>query len=132
MARPRKPTAVLELKGAFKKDPQRKAARANEPAISDGIGSPPSELGIAEQALWAELAGYGTWLTAGDRLLLEIACRLMVLFRGNALDGGGISKLITSLAKLGFSPTDRSKVNAPGAKEPEEDPFADFKPKNGH
>lgn len=127
MARPRKPTAVLELKGAFKKDPNRKTARAGEPIISEEIGPPPAQLGAAEKALWRELAGYGTWLTAGDRLLLEIACRLMVLFRGNALDGGGISKLITSLAKLGFSPTDRSKVNAPGAKEEAMDPYAEFK-----
>lgn len=127
MARPRKPTAVLELKGAFAKNPNRKTARSNEPIINEQIGDPPILLGDDEQTLWLELAGYGTWLTAGDRLLLEIACRLMVMFRANALDGGGISKLITSLAKLGFSPTDRSKVNAPGAKEPEEDPFADFK-----
>lgn len=127
MARPRKPTAVLELKGAFKQNPSRGKARANEPAIAAEIGDPPDSLGDAERELWRELAVYGAWLTAGDRLLLEIACRLMVLFRTNALDGGGISKLITALSKLGFSPTDRSKVNAPGAKEPEDDPFADFK-----
>lgn len=127
MARPRKPTAVLDLKGAFKKDPARGKARANEPKIDAAIGEPPAALGDDEKALWRELAVYGAWLTAGDRLLLEIACRLMVLFRTNALDGGGISKLITALSKLGFSPTDRSKVNAPGAKEPEADPFADFK-----
>jgi len=127
MARPRKPTAVLELKGAFKKNPSRGADRKNEPIPDGAIGDPPPELGDAEKSLWAELAIVGSWLTNGDRLLLEIACRLMVMFRGDKLDGGGISKLITALSKLGFSPTDRSKVNAPGAKEPPEDPYADFK-----
>lgn len=127
MARPRKPTAALELKGAFKKDPQRKAARKNEPQSTAPVGAAPDLFDADERKLWDELAGYGFWLTAADRLLLEIAVKLMVLFRKSALDGGGISKLIGALAKLGFSPTDRSKVQAPGAKEPEADPFADFK-----
>jgi hypothetical protein len=77
-------------------------------------------------ALWNELTSNGPWLTGADRLLLEIACRLFADFRESRLDGGGISKLITALSKLGFSPTDRSKVNAPGAKEPEEDPYSEF------
>lgn len=128
MARPRKPTAVLELKGAFKANPSRGKARKNEPKPDGEIGEPPALLGEPEQELWRELAMVGSWLTAGDRLILEIACRLMVMFRANTLDGGGISKLITALSKLGFSPTDRSKVNAPGAKEPEADPFAEFRP----
>jgi len=127
MARPRKPTAALELKGAYKKDPQRKDDRKNEPKPAGEIGMAPPGLTKAEVFLWDELAGYGFWLTNADRLMLEIAVKLMVLFRGAALDGGGISKLITALSKLGFSPTDRSKVQAPGAKEPVEDPFADFK-----
>jgi hypothetical protein len=127
MARPRKPTAALELKGAFKKDPQRAEARKSEPKPYGAIGDPPEALNEAEQKLWGELAGYGFWLTSADRLMLEIAVKLMVSFRSNTLDGGGISKLIAALAKLGFSPTDRSKVQAPGAKEPEADPFADFK-----
>ena len=128
MARPRKPTAVLELKGAFKKDPSRGAARKNEPVPVGGIGDAPVSLDPSEQGLWVELAFVGSWLTSGDRLMLEIACRLMVMFREKTLDGGGISKLITALSKLGFTPTDRSKVNAPGAKEAEADPFAEFRP----
>lgn len=127
MARPRKPTAALELKGAFKKDPQRADARKNEPKPDGEIGFAPPHFDSDEAELWGELASYGFWLTNADRLMLEIAVKLMVMFRGNSLDGGGISKLIAALAKLGFSPTDRSKVQAPGAKEPEADPFADFK-----
>lgn len=127
MGRPRKPTAVLELKGAFKKDPGRGKARANEPKIDETIGDAPDHLPEDAALIWGDLAAYGTWLTAGDRLMLEIAVRLMSMFRKNELDGGGISKLITALSKLGFNPTDRSKVNAPGGKEPEDDPFSKFK-----
>lgn len=127
MARPRKPTAALELKGAYKKDPQRKAERKDEPKPAGAVGAAPAFLDTVERKIWNDLAGYGFWLTDADRLMLEIAVKLMAMFRKNELDGGGISKLITALSKLGFSPTDRSKVQAPGAKEPEADPFADFK-----
>ncbi|WP_192925754.1 hypothetical protein [Sinorhizobium meliloti] len=115
------------MKGAFKKDPQRKTARKNEPRPNGPVGAAPEHFDAEEWKLWDELAGYGFWLTDADRLMLEIAVKLMALFRKSALDGGGISKLIGALAKLGFSPTDRSKVQAPGAKEPEADPFADFR-----
>lgn len=126
MARPRKPTAALELKGAFKKDPKRKAARANEPKVAAPIGPPPNSLEGDAAAIWNELIEHGFWLTAADRMLLEIACRLFDMFRVGTLDGGGISKLITALSKLGFSPTDRSKVQAPGSKEPEDNPYSEF------
>ena len=127
MARPRKPTAALELEGAFKKNPKRGAERKNEPKPDTEIGKAPDGLGEKESLLWSELIAVGYWLTKADRLLLEITVRLMVSFRQNELDGGGISKLITSLAKLGFSPTDRSKIQAPGARGEEEDPYAEFK-----
>lgn len=126
MARPRKPTAALELSGAFKKDPKRKAARASEPVVAAAIGPPPNMLDGDSAAIWNELVQHGFWLTAADRTLLEIACRLFAMFRVGSLDGGGISKLITALSKLGFSPTDRSRVQAPGSKEPEDNPYSEF------
>src|SRR5690606_20809680 len=109
------------------KDPARRRARANEPHVDAPVGAPPNCMPEDSALLWGELAKYGSWLTGADRLLLEIACRLFVDFRKGQLDGGGISKLITALSKLGFSPTDRSKVGAPGGKEPEDDPYAEFK-----
>lgn len=126
MARPRKPTAALELNGAFKKDPKRKVARANEPRVEAAVGPPPNSMDGDAATIWNELTEHGFWLTAADRTLLEIACRLFAMFRSDKLDGGGISKLITALSKLGFSPTDRSKVQAPGSKEPEDNPYSEF------
>jgi hypothetical protein len=127
MARPRKPTAALKLAGAFEKDPQREKARANEPVVTTPCGAPPNEMPSDAAAIWNELTQHGFWLTAADRLMLEIACRLFANFRSGSLDSGGVSKLITSLSKLGFTPTDRSKVGAPGAKEEEADEYADFR-----
>lgn len=127
MARPRKPTAALKLSGAFEKNPKREAERANEPIVETPVGPTPNGMPADAAVIWAELVQHGFWLTAADRLLLEIACRLFADFRKGQLDGGGISKLITSLSKLGFTPTDRSKIGAPGAKEEKEDEFADFR-----
>lgn len=42
MARPRKPGNVLELKGAFKRNPARGKARENEPKPNGEIGDPPT------------------------------------------------------------------------------------------
>ncbi|MEC5291656.1 hypothetical protein VSX64_13260 [Aurantimonas sp. C2-6-R+9] len=111
----------------MKAHPERKRARANEPVVTTPVGAPPNGMPATACAIWNELAHHGFWLTAADRLMLEIACRLFADFRSGALDGGGISKLITALSKLGFTPTDRSKVGAPGAKEEEADEFADFR-----
>ncbi|QYO75331.1 hypothetical protein [Devosia salina] len=124
MARPRKPTHMLRLSGQLDRRPARYADRRNEPAITDPIGSAPDNLSPAETAVWGELSGYGVWLTAGDRLILEIAVRLFHQFRTG--DGRNASKLITALSKLGFSPTDRSKVGAPGSRDEPVDPFAEF------
>lgn len=125
MARPRKPTAMLRLSGQLDRRPARYADRRNEPAIADPVGSAPDNLSPAETILWDELAGYGVWLTAADRLMLEIAVRLFHQFRAGDVRIG--SKLITALSKLGFSPTDRAKVNAPGGRDEPEDPFAEFR-----
>jgi len=127
MARPRTPTAILELKGAFKNHPSRRKERANEPIPVGAVGDPPSHLEPPAVALWRDLAAYGTWLTAADRLLLEVAVVMFARFRAGELDGSGISKVISALSKLGFTPTDRGRVQAPGAKEPVEDPYAEFR-----
>lgn len=127
MPRPRLPTAVLELKGAYKVNPGRRRARTNEPVVSGEVGEPPAHLDKPQAALWRDLAGYGTWLTAADCMMLEVAVVMFARFRAGELEGARISKLITALSKLGFTPTDRSRVQAPGGKEPAEDhPYAEF------
>ncbi len=76
MARPRKPTAVLELTGAFKHNPQRK--RPNEPKESRPLGDPPARLPAAARRYWRELADMaGVSLTRRDRWTVELAARLM-------------------------------------------------------
>ena len=55
MARPRKPTNILQLSGAFKTNPGRFAARANEPKLARGIGEPPDWLDHHGQEEWRRI-----------------------------------------------------------------------------
>ena len=75
MARPRKPSNVLELRGAFNKNPNRK--RPNEPKPIGTVGD--YSLGSVEPAeIWEELkaACPQNVLTQSDRLAFEIAVEL--------------------------------------------------------
>jgi hypothetical protein len=49
----RKPTRLLEISGAFKKDPQRR--RNHEPIPSGPLGDPPGFLPEPVKACWREL-----------------------------------------------------------------------------
>lgn len=60
--RPRKPTAVLEMSGAFRHNPARKRARAAEPKVLGSLGGPPAHFlepsGVMNKypEIWNELA----------------------------------------------------------------------------
>src|ERR1017187_10224466 len=131
MARPRKPTAELERKGAFKHDPQRRTARANEPIPTGELGDPPYHLRIAEKRVWSELAALAPpgVMKNSDRLLLEITCGLMAKLRDrNPMRGGlkaaELSLLIQCLGRMGLTPSDRSKIGIP--EQPPANPFSEF------
>lgn len=117
MARPRKPTAVLELTGAFQKDPQRK--RPNEPKPTGSLGEPPVDFDEYLKALWQDLvrmvpAGV---LTNADRWLVELACRTMrQVKKGEAL-AAEKNLLLSCLSRMGLTPADRSKIAAQPQKE---------------
>jgi hypothetical protein len=126
MARPRKPTAEMELKGAFKKDPKR---RRVDPKTSGPIGNPPPSMGLELHATWYELAEQAPIdvLRSADRALLELAARLLFRIRKmplDALEPAVFGQLIKCLSAMGMTPVDRSKVHAP--KEKDENPFAKF------
>lgn len=125
MARPRKPTAVLELSGAFKHDPQR--ARPDEPVPTERPGDAPEYLGEVAGSIWDEMVREGFWLTSADAFLLEIAAKYLAMFRAGIAEPKHSAQLITVLNKLGFGPAERSKIKAPGAKEKPASPFGEFK-----
>ena len=117
MPRPRKPTAVLELVGAFKHNPDRAAARKDEPAVTGEIGEPPEHLSDAVKACWREIVGLaheGT-LGAGERLVMEHGAQLLAQLRADdwQVHPTIMLRYETFLGKLGLTPADRSRVQAP-------------------
>jgi len=111
MGRPRKPTAVLELTGAFRKNPQRKRT---EPPATGPLGVPPEHFTGEQAVVWHELAAVcppGV-LTRADRVLVEIAVVLMLRFRkqGTYMRRGYFNLLVSVLSRMGMSPADRSRV----------------------
>jgi hypothetical protein len=104
---------MLELRGAFKHDPQRKRARQNEPLVTTPLPDPPEDMrpDIADE--WRRMKARGYWLKNPDKFLVEIAATLIVRLRRNELKHGYVSVLIGLLGKLGFSPKERGTLNLP-------------------
>jgi hypothetical protein len=126
MARPRKPTAELELKGAFAKNPKR---RRVDPKTSGPIGDPPPSMELELHATWHELADQAPLnvLRSADRALLEVATILLFTIRRTsraALEPAMIGQLLKCLSAMGMTPVDRSKVHAP--QEKADNPFAKY------
>lgn len=131
MAPPRKPTNVLELAGAFKRNPKRGAARANEPEPVGVIGDAPAHLNESEKACWAGIVAMcheGSLCTA-DRLILEHASRVLAALRASTeySDTKMMVRFESVLEKLGLSPADRSRVQI-GTRQNAPNPLEKFLP----
>jgi hypothetical protein len=118
MGRPRTPTAVLDAKGAFIKDPQRK--RPNEPSTDRPLGKAPEHLSENEQALWDEirkrlLPGVAK---RSDRDAFESLVLLKARERSGLILPAERGQLIALYGRFAMTPSDRSKV------------FVDAKPKS--
>jgi hypothetical protein len=114
MARPRTPSSVLELRGAYKKDPQRR--RENEPMPTEGVGTF-TERPTSLPEIWDEVVSQlvpGV-LTVSDRLALELVCRLLAEIRLHPaeISVGKVTTLCNLLGRFGMTPSDRSKVTVP-------------------
>lgn len=118
MARPRKPTAVLELVGAFKHNPDRAAARANEPKPKKTViktGAP--WMTLEQEKCYKEIlrrAHPGVCMEPDTNHVQVVAC-LMAEFQAGPDDmpAPRVAALLAGLAKLGMNPSDRSRVQAP-------------------
>ncbi len=114
----RKPTELLELSGAFEKDPQRR--RPIGPKSDRPIGDPPPHLAPDEAACWREFCrdAPGGVLTSADRLALEMLARLIAKGRRpEGLLGAEMSNLRALLGEMGATPASRSRVLPAGAAE---------------
>lgn len=126
MARPFKPARVLELSGAFRKNPARKKARESQLGIKPGVGDPPKEwvekaaissrsaalLGIWEQVVAQDVLRV---LNISHRLLVENTCYLMYKIRlasmgtGKATSGD-FAQVTANLTAMGQTPISSPRV----------------------
>lgn len=110
----RKPTNVLELTGAFKRNPNR--ARVDPPTHKP-IGKPPKLGPITFQQAWRTIvasAPPGVLRDDRDRIWVEVAAHLLVQFRADpaAMPPQKLARLTSCLSALGLSPADASRVTA--------------------
>lgn len=113
--RPRKPTAVLEMRGSYEKHPERRAQRAHEPASGDPLGPAPAYLDEAEQARYEQIRGWCPWLLAEHQPLVERTAKLWMRLRNGLEKAHDEAQFTANLSKLGMTPTDRSRVQVPKA-----------------
>ena len=114
MGRPRKPTAVLEFKGSFKKNPQRKKRRGVEPVVTEPVGNAPAHLNEDQRKAWRDIkkSAPKNVLTQADRLFLEVVAGTLAQYRLTGhLDYA--KELRMQFGRLGMTPSDRSKVDVP-------------------
>ena len=125
MPRPRTPLAKARLTGAAAKHPERYKARSEPASSGRDIGKPPAYLPASACKAWATFAEELPWLQHEDRAALEAAS----LMRGRIMDSPAdataalFGQYRLSLASLGATPVDRSKVAQP-APDDDADPFA--------
>lgn len=90
------------------------------PIILTPLGTAPRHLGAPERAAWNELArnAHPGLLGRSDRILLEIAARLVVRMRHTDAKTGEFSALTTILGKLAMTPASRLKMDLPAPVSP--------------
>lgn len=132
MARPRKPTAALELNGAFKKN---KGRTRVDPRTTGPLGPPPSDFSPAEKDRWREIARIAPEgvLANAERGVVELCCKLWAVLRKDGVGGryglntGQGALLLQCFSKLGMTPSDRAKVAvSPETEKPEANPYQEF------
>jgi hypothetical protein len=106
--------AELKLSGTFQQNkPRYEHLRNPVVTIQLPVGRPPAHIGAAEKAVWAELVrvAHPGLLTRSDRLILEIAAKLIVRMRTSDAKTSELNALMNVLAKIGMTPAARLKMN---------------------
>lgn len=117
MSRPRTPTAILDSKGAFIANPQRK--RIGEPQPTGSLGSAPKWLSDEEKKIWREFVrglppGVGK---SSDRWAAESLVLLKAKERGGTIRGNELGQLTLLYGRFGLTPADRVRISVEVPKE---------------
>ena len=108
-----KPSAIKELNGSYKKNPDRR--NDDEPKTKAGIGPAPKFLNEEMKSIWDEVVDQVCIGVLGDsdRFALETLCRLIydMRFDWEEFNGSKQSNLIKLLGEFGMSPVQRQKLH---------------------
>lgn len=108
----RKPTSLLEISGAYQKNPSRR--RPDEPSTGRGVGAAPKHLSDDQRAAWDDVVANcaAGVFQSSDRMMLEMLAVLIAEWRGDYAGFGGrkYTVLQTLLARAGMTPADRSRI----------------------
>lgn len=128
--RPPQPIALLQLKGATKKNPKRYAGRVKAAQAEQGIGDPPAEFlnphspsAVAHLEIWHRLIAEapGGCITARHRTALTNACRLQLqIERGHKVTPAMHSMMHRYLTSFGMTGESRVSGTPKGAPPPGE------------
>lgn len=124
MGRPRTPSNVLQLRGAFNKNPQRK--REDMPGVGEFNKEPPQHLPQDCVRAWNEVVKRvpPAALTQTDELAVEICATLMATW-WLTRDIDVLKEIRQWFAQLGMTPVARTKMPSP-PKRDAGNPFADL------
>lgn len=117
--RPRTSTKILELRGSFKKHPERKKDREEEPqAETLRTKAPPRWMTLtrAQRRYWKRIMEHAPAgvITRADLATVQAAAILWEQMdrQGDAFPMAGYTKLFQVLGQLGMMAGDRSKLRA--------------------
>lgn len=121
----RKSLAELQLSGTYQRNKRKYDERLNlVPVITAPIGTAPRHLQAIERAVWAEVVRNAPEGLLGrpDRIVLEVASRLIAKIRTAEYKPSDVSALLNVLNKLGMNPAARQKLRLepPPTPEPKE------------
>jgi len=112
MPRPRTATAILEARGSFKKDPQRK--RVDPEPAGQLRDSPPEHLTAEQQQAWRSIvstAPKGILYQSDEIMLMMASCLLAEYNRDpDGMATSRIARLEIQLGRFGLSPSDRARL----------------------
>jgi phage terminase small subunit len=131
MARPRKPTAELELKGSFAHDSQRR--RFDPPTTGKLPAEAPEHMGLDdfETAAWREVVELiPSAVNAGnDLVLVEVLARMVgEMRRTRKVSASQASMLKQLLNTVGMTPSGRASLATPTPPS-DSDPLDEFVPR---
>jgi hypothetical protein len=112
MGRPRKPTELLRLSGAYKNHPGRAADRVDEPIPHGELGNPPSFFTDEQLAVWDQIVRDcppGV-LKITDTFAVEMAVYAVLKVRRGDGSAADLAQAKAMLSQFGMTPSSRTTV----------------------